>query len=163
MQEIQIIDILKIIAVLIALVGLFLNAWQLYQNNNFRRSEIVSNVLFKTFDDEKISKMFYKLEYDKFTYDDNFHNSKDEERLDKTLVLFNILAKQYYMNLITLEDIEEISYDFLTIYDNQEVQKYLKFLDNWYKNKNHKKIPFEHFRKLSEEIKKHHLKTYNKS
>lgn len=116
-------------------------------------------------EDRDISKIFYKLEYDEFKYSDNFHNSKEEVKLDKILVLFNILSKQYYDKLIGLDDIEEISYDIMTVYDNKEVQKYLTYLDGWYKDNGYKKMPYYNFRKLAEEVKSKHInsKKHNKS
>jgi len=157
-------ELTKIITPFILGYGLYLNYKQMKTNNTQRKNELISNVLFKLLDDKDISNIFYKLEYNAFKYSDSFHHSKEEVKLDKILVLFNILSKQYYDNLIEIDDIEEISYDMMTVYQNQEVQKYLAFLDGWYKDNGYKKMPYSNFRKLAKEVKlKHISQEHNKS
>jgi hypothetical protein len=66
MFEIPLTDFLKIIAILFAAVGLYLNYWQLRKANNQRRTEIVSNVLWKIYNDKELSEIYYQIEYDEF-------------------------------------------------------------------------------------------------
>ena len=152
MENLSISETIKIIAILIASLGLFLNFWQLLQSNKLRRVELVSKTLFLIFDDKDIANIFYKLEYDEFKYNDNFHGSKDEKKVDKLLTALDILGKQHNIGLISLKDVETISYEILTVYHNKELNKYLNFLDNWYKSKKLKKIPFNDFRQLAKKI-----------
>ena len=149
-------EVAKIITPLILGYGLYFNYKQMKTNNAQRKNELISNVLFKLLEDKDIAIMFSKLEYNEFKYNDNFHYSKEERKLDKILVLFNIVSKQYYDNLIDLDDIEEVTYDMMTVYKNKEVQNYLTYLDSWYKDNGYIKKPYHNFRRLAEEIKLKH-------
>ena len=151
-------DWLKITAIFFAAVGLFLNAWQHRRANNQNRIEHVANVLWKIYDDKELSTIYYKIEYHEFEYDDDFHESEDERKLDKLISIFDILAKQYYLGLITSKDIDLVSYEYLVIYQNDEVNKYFLFLDDWFKRRGIKNPPFGKFRSLGEIVEKEHFK-----
>ena len=156
--EIPLADWLKIFAVLIAASGLFVNAWQQRRANNQSRTEHVANVLWKIYDDKELSDIYYKIEYHDFQYGDDFHGSEDERKLDKLISVFDILAKQYYLGLVTSKDIDLVSYEYLVIYQNSEVNDYFSFLDEWFKRRGIKNPPFDKFRTLGKIIENDHFK-----
>jgi hypothetical protein len=141
-------DLLKILAILFAAVGLYLNFWQLRKSNSQRRAEMISDVLWKIYDDKELSEIYYQIEYHEFKYDDNFHGSDNERKLDKLITIFDILAKQYYLKLVTIKDLDFVSYECLVIYQNKEVNKYFVFLEDWFKRRGMKNPPFIKFREL---------------
>ncbi len=157
LAQITLADWLKIIAVLLAVVGLFLNAWQQRKANNQRRMEHVSDLLWKIYDDKELNNIYYKIEYHEFEYNDDFHGSDDEKKLDKLISIFDILAKQYYLGLITIDDIDLVSYEYLVVYQNIEVNKYFQFLDDWFERRGIKNPPFGKFRKLGKLVENNHF------
>jgi len=155
--EVSLADWLKIAAVLFAGTGLFLNAWQHRRANNQNRTEHVANVLWRIYDDKELSDIYYKIEYQEFVYSDEFHGSEDERKLDKLISIFDILAKQHYLGLVTSKDIDLVSYEYLVIYQNSEVNSYFSFLDGWFNRRGIKNPPFGKFRSLGKVIENDHF------
>ena len=114
--EINLIDCMKVLAVLIAAAGLFMNAWQQKKANSQKRVEVISDTLWKIQDDKELREIYYRLEYHKFSYGQEFHNSEEEKYLDKLISLLDIIAKQYFSNHLTKKDVALISYEYLIIY-----------------------------------------------
>ena len=141
-------DWLKVIAVLVAAVGLFLNARQHRKANDQRRVDNVSDVFKDIYNDSELADIYYKIEYREFEYNNEFHRSDEEKKLDKLISSFDILAKKYYLGLVRLKDIELVSYEYLVIYQNPEVQEYFQFLDDWFDRRGIKNPPFDKFRSL---------------
>ncbi len=156
-SQITLPDWLKITAIFLASIGLFLNAWQQWKVYRQKRIEYVSDVLWKIYDDEELSEIYYKIEYSEFIYNSNdFHGSENEKKLDKLLSTFDILAKQYYLKLITIQDIDLISYEYLVIFQNKEINKYFDFLDSWFDKRGIKNPPFDKLRKLGKIVENNH-------
>jgi hypothetical protein len=98
-------------------------------------------VLWKIYNDKELSEIYYQIEYDEFIYDDDFHGSDNERKLDKLITIFDILAKQYYLGLVTTKDVDLASYECLVLYQNEEVNKYFIFLEGWFKRRGIKSPP----------------------
>ena len=75
--------------------------------------------------------IFYAIEYSKFKYDDKFHDSEDERKLDKTLVHFANLALAWKSGLLEDDDIFPVQYFARRLLRNNGVKDYLSFLDDW--------------------------------
>lgn len=73
--------------------------------------------------------VYYKLEYSNFKYDINFHGSGTEKQLDKLLGHFSNIGRLYFSNILTRSDLKFLEYEFLIIYQNQNIKSYLLFLD----------------------------------
>lgn len=152
----NLLEISKIIIPLILIIGLISTFWQLYITNKQRKAELISKVLFKILDDEDISSIFKKIDYDDFKFDKKTHQfeSSDEKALDKLLTLLNSLAMQYDLNLIKINDLDEIKYELLITYRNKKVQKYLSNLDKHYNDNKIGIVAYDSFRNLVKEIDK---------
>ncbi|MEO0075903.1 MAG: hypothetical protein ABIK31_07390 [candidate division WOR-3 bacterium] len=128
-------------------------AWQLWESNKQtrksaiqKRSEYVIN-LYNTFiNDKDMVEIYYKLEYSEFRYDDNFHGSQTEKQLDKLLGHFSNIGRLFNLGILTREDLKFFEYEFLVIYQNKNIQAYLRFLDNWFKLRQINIKKFEYFR-----------------
>jgi hypothetical protein len=156
-SSIPLLDILQILVFTVAAIGLILNAWQIHISNRQRRSEIVTSVVWKILDSNEISEAYYAIEYGKFKYNSDFHGSEMEQKLDKLIGILDMLAKQYFMGLLKKNDISVISYRYLVIYQNGEIQKYFDFLDSWRKDRGIAEIPFANFRKLGVLVEKYYF------
>ena len=110
--------------------------------NGFIHNELVMNI-------------FYRIENNDFHYTgENFHGTEEERILYKLLTMFNNFAKIYLTGVLPKNDIKAVESEFLTIYRNGEVKKYLEFIDNWELVKNTNIHPFSAFLKLSNIIEK---------
>lgn len=111
-----------------------------------KRSEYVID-LYNTFvNDKDMLDAYYKMEYSEFAYDDTFHGSDLERKLDKLLGHFSNIGRLFNLGILTREDLRFLEYEFLIINQNQDVQAYFNFLDNWFRIRNINDKKFEYFR-----------------
>jgi hypothetical protein len=148
-NEIRLGDIIAAASFSIAALGLFLNWWQLRLGGIRKRAEFVVSVFNRYVMDPVSSKAFYDIEYDRFRYDDDFHESEAEQHLDRLLTYFEKVAALYDMGTITLKDLELVRYEFVRVHRNQEVQKYFAFLDKSSRGLNIRGGTYERYRRLA--------------
>lgn len=98
--------------------------------------------------------IYYKIEYGKFDYNEEFHESSEEKRLDKLLGFFENIAKLYIMKNITLDDLRYFAYEFLVIYQDNSVKQYIRFLEQWFSRRGIKIKPYEAFQKVGKILEK---------
>jgi hypothetical protein len=129
-SEISLGDIIAAAGFIIAAIGLLLTLCQLRTDSKRKRAEFIVSVANQYMTDSETSKIFYLLEYEKFKYGPEFHESEKERQLDRLLSYFEIIATLYDMGMFTRADLELIKYQFVRVYRNAEVKKYFEFLDN---------------------------------
>jgi len=128
-NEIRLGDIIAAASFSIAAIGLFLNWWQLRLGGIRKRAEFIVSVFNQYVTDPLASDIFYEIEYGRFQYNEDFHRSENERKLDRLLSYFEKIAALYEIGTITLHDLELVRYDFLRVYQDASVQKYFKTLD----------------------------------
>lgn len=153
---IKIADWLQIGAFLLAIIGLYYNTQERKKTNFQERIKIISNIINEIYQDNKLSEMLYRLissySHKPFLYTKEFHGSEDEKILDRLLFKLDFLAKQYYGNILTIEDFSIIKEMYLDIYTNKEIEKYFQYLDEYYQSLNKKNEFSLSFRNLSKEF-----------
>jgi len=152
--EISIADLLLVISILIAAVGLFLNFLQMRKNNLQKRAEYMINLYNQYASDSDMIDVYYEIEYGKFDYHEGFHQSSEEKKLDKLLGFFENIAKLYIMKNITLDDLKYVAYEFLVIYQDNSVKQYIQFLEQWFSQRGIKVKPYEAFQKVGKILEK---------
>ena len=123
---------------------------------------LVSDVLWKIYDDDDMRNVFYQFEYGELRYSEVHHGSDNEKNVDKLMACLEILAKQYYLGLLTLEGIELITYEYITVYQDDEIKKHLISLDGWFEKRGIKNPPYEKFKKLGTLIEKNYFNQLQK-
>jgi len=141
-------ELAQIAAALFAAIGLIFTGVQISQSNKQHRISRVDDARKEFYSNKMIQDLYYKIEYDKFFYTDEFQESEEEKTLDYMLGIFDSLAKQIEMGLLKEEDLELISYEYRIIYTHPEKKKYFVFLDDWYKKKKQPGQAFKSFRSL---------------
>lgn len=63
-----------------------------------------------------------------YRYDENFHLSKSEERIDRLMFKLNNISKLYQTNKITESKFGYFEYYFAKVCTNKEVGKYLSYV-----------------------------------
>ncbi|MDH4482639.1 MAG: hypothetical protein QE279_08015 [Rhodoferax sp.] len=119
------------VSALFAAVGLYLNYIQNGRTNRQARASLVAKFLSDFADDKEMQSIFYAIEYSKFHYDDNFHDSDEERKLDRLIVHFANLALAWKSGLLENLDIVPVEYFARRLLRDEGVKSYLRFLDNW--------------------------------
>jgi hypothetical protein len=115
----------------LAAAGLWLNVQQSRRTNKQSRAALVSNTIREFSNDEDMRAIFYSIEYSEFQYEDDFHNSPEERKLDKVLVHFSNLALAWQAGLLTDTDIEPVTYFVRRLLRDKGVKQYLQFVEVW--------------------------------
>lgn len=149
-------DLLLTLSILIASIGLFLNFLQMRKNNLQKRAEYMINLYNQYASDPDMIDIYYKIEYGEFYYNEEFHQSPEEKKLDKLLGFFENIAKLYIMKNITftLDDLKYVAYEFLVIYQDKSVKQYLQFLEYWFSQRGITVKPYEAFQKTGKILEK---------
>ncbi len=135
-------ELLQTGGVFVAAGALFLNWWQLRKNTLQRRSEHITGLFAKYHEDPDTVEMFRRVDHGEEIFNNNFHGSPDETKLDKLLFIFERIATLYEMGVIVPADLMFLTYEFIRISDNQSIRDYFAWLDDWYKDRG---IPGENF------------------
>jgi hypothetical protein len=153
-NQITIGDIIQVGALFIASVGLFLNLIQLRAANRQKRAEYIINMYNQSALDKDVLDIYYKIEYGNFTYDQEFHGSEEEIKLDKLIDMYDNIAKLYLLGNFTLRDLNYVAYRYLVVYQDESIGNYLSFLDTWYVQRGMKVKPFDAFRAVGQILEK---------
>jgi hypothetical protein len=128
-REVRIGDLISAISFTVAAVGLFLNWWQLRLAAIRKRAEFIVSVFNQFITDTESSQAFYDVEYNRLEYNQSFHGSPEERRLDRLLYYFEKIAALYKLKTISLQDLELVRYEFIRVYRNKAVKSYFETLD----------------------------------
>jgi len=163
------VELIQTIANIATALTFALAAWQLEEANRQnrknavqKRSEYVID-LYNTFvNDKDMFDVYYKIEYSDFVYDNLFHGSDLEKKLDKLLGHFSNIGRLFHLGILTRNDLRFLEYEFLIIYQNKNIQAYLNFLDNWFHLRNINDKKFEYFRLTGKYLEEHNNKNIEK-
>jgi hypothetical protein len=153
-NEISLGDLISAASFLIAALGLFLNWWQLRLDAIRKRAEFIVSVFSEFVMDKDSARALYDIEYDRFKYTPTFHESVREMRLDRLLYYFEKIAALAELGTISLEDLELVRYEFVRVYRNKQVQKYLTTLDDAADDVGVRGGTFERFRRVAAKLEK---------
>jgi hypothetical protein len=102
----------------------------------------------------EIQNTFYAIEYSVFKYDDSFHKSKFERKIDNLLKDFAHIALAWQASLLSTTDIKPIQYKVLKVMRDPEIRKYLEFIADWSQQNNIGEHPYAALTNLSERLAK---------
>lgn len=75
-----------------------------------------------------------------------FHKSFCNECEKNYLGHFSNIGRLYNLGILIRDDLNYVKYEFLAIYQNQNIQAYLTFLNGWFKLRQINNRKFEDFR-----------------
>lgn len=155
LQQITLGDLLLGASILIASVGLFLNYFKNVKDSRIKRSEFIMNLFNQFSSNTDMVDIYLKIRNGRFIFNkENFHDSEDARKIEIMLGLFENIAALYFIKNITLDDIKNIAPEFLTINNNAEVKKFLKYLDDQNKLLGINEKAYKHLRNICEVFKK---------
>jgi hypothetical protein len=149
-NEVTVGDILTLLGLLVASIGLFFTWLSMRRGNRQARAQFLIDLLNQYRSDADLLSMYYEIEYGEFAYDGNFHTSEKEKKLDKLLGYFENIAKLWRMGNITVDDVQIVAYEIIVLYQDNAVKEYLAFLDEWFAERGIKARPYAAFRDLGE-------------
>lgn len=144
--------LIPILSFFIAACAFSVNVYQTNLNNRLGRAKIVSDCLHIFMDDKMMHSAFYKIEYGQFEYNNDFHGSTEEREVDKLLRHFSNLALMWEGGLLKLKDIHPLQYFILRSVNDEEVVKYLTFIDEWSNIAKTGGHPYSSLKKLSKKL-----------
>lgn len=153
-NEVSVGDLIQVGAVLVAAGGLVFSAWQTRRSNKQGQFQQVLDLHGRFLSDAQLVETYYLFEYSKFVYGKEFHGSKLERQVDRLLQTFENMAMCYEEGLVTARELDVVAYHYLVLYQDEELQKYLTWLDGWYKQRGIKEIPFGPFRTVGRILEK---------
>ena len=90
-------DVLQIIGLFGAVIGLYLNYRHLQANNRQKAAEFIINLNNSMTENKAMNEIYYEIEYGRFEYDDSFHHTPKEIEVDNLLDHFESIAKLYLL------------------------------------------------------------------
>ena len=109
------------------------------------RAALLKDLYLQFRNDEFVAEAFYKIEYGEFRYTPEFHESKDEPKIDRLLTLCELVCAMHSDGTLTDREMEYFKYQFKRIHGDLEIKKYLACLDRFYALNNMHKKAFEKF------------------
>ena len=131
---------------------------QIEANTKQKTAEYITRLQESFFANKDALEMYYSIEYSEFLYSKEFHGSSDEKSLDALLYHLNTLADYYLLSELDEDAMGNFAYRYLVVYQNEEVQKYLAYLDIWYAQRRMKGRAFNSFRTVGIELEQQHYK-----
>lgn len=150
--EIRLGDLISALSMLVAAFALFLNWWQAKRNAIQQRGQYIAGLFSEYLKEPDTTAIFYKLEYDKFTYSLSMEGTDEEIKLDKLLANYDRIAALHEMGLLSFDDLRFMEYEFVRVAKNTAVQEYLKDLDKWYEDERIPGPAFPSFRRAAEKL-----------
>lgn len=121
-------EIIGCVTMLVAVVGLIFSCYQWWKKVQLERAERLSKLINMLKKDELL-KTLYMIDYSEFQYDENFHNSDNEAKIDKFLYLCEYILYLRNNNIIREKEFLFFEYDINRIIKNTGIQSYLSYLE----------------------------------
>ena len=84
-------SVAELITAIVAVVGVIVTVGEYKRSNRIKRSSYIEPLIDKLKSDD-ISQVVYMLQYGKFFYNKEFHGSKEEIKVDRTLQYLSYLC-----------------------------------------------------------------------
>jgi len=143
-----------ILTIIVGLGAIMVAYRQLKASADAQKSIFFKDLYSTMFENEQIKTAFYMLERNKFTYNvtgtDKFHGSEIEKQIDFLLGFFVTVCELHKNKMLSSKEMTVFDYRLKRVYDNKELQKYLKDLDLFYDTNNIDMRAFQAFRNYCE-------------
>ena len=135
-------DLINAGLLIVAIIGICFTYQQIKESHKTQKATFFKDLYSTMFSDHDIREAFYQIEYGEFDYDVNFHGSDSEKAIDKLLSFIDLICDLYAQRIISQHEMSFFKYEFTRIYRNDNVQRYLKFLTNFYTQTGTETKPF---------------------
>ena len=144
-------DVINLALLVTVLIGILFTYLQMRINTKTQRAIFFKELYSTMFTDEVIRSIYYKIEYNQFQYNLEFHSGSEEEKsIDRLLSFADLVSELYFQKVISEKEMSFFEYEFIRIFKNSEIKKYLHYLRQFYEANSCCKKPFERFVKYGE-------------
>lgn len=144
-NTISISDILSLIFLGLAIIGIFLTRHQIKQGYNVQKATFFKDLFQTMYGDPEIRNTFYLIEHGKFVFNDNFYESGNEQSIDRLLCFVDLICSLYAGKMLTKQEMLYFEFELITIYNDPNVQAYLEHITGLYKDRKFVTTPFASF------------------
>lgn len=150
-NEVTLGNLLTIVAIAIAL---FLYLLSQRTERKLQTTKFVRDFAKDFYERREVSSLFREIDYEKFKFDDTMINTPRETTLLHLLDILDFIAVNCKNRVIKLDDIKTtgLEYAIIRVYNNSEIQKYLKYLDDKNKDRGIKNFGYNNFKELGKEL-----------
>jgi hypothetical protein len=139
-------DIINTSLLLTAVIGIFLTLRQAHQSRKTQNAAFFKDLYSTMFSDPDIREAYYQIEYRRFAYDETFHGSALEPKVDRLLKFADLVCRLYQNKMIGKFEMKAFEYQFLRVYENDQIQKYLKFIKDYSQKVERVEEPFRNYK-----------------
>ena len=133
-NEVKVSDLLTLGGWILTIIGLGFTALQIRRAARTQRYQFLLTVTERYFGEKEVREFYYKLDYDKFTFDPKtFLGTEDERFLDGIIYNLDIIGRMLRMDGLSLREVSILGFQVSRVMGNSEVQRYLAWLDGEYK------------------------------
>jgi hypothetical protein len=123
-------DALTIVGFVFTILTLVFTALEIRRNTLAQRIKFLLDLTERYFSDTAVRKFFYKVDYRQFRFDEDTFTGTDEERwLDSLLYTFDLIGFMVRTKAVRLDEVRIIAFQASRVLNNDEVKKYLLWLD----------------------------------
>lgn len=132
MSNEAIIDLVALfVAVLVGVGGFYFTIKQMREGNKAKRAEFIAEIISTLRKDEQIAQTYYQyFEYGSEWYDDGFHLSEREKRVDTLFSYLDYICYLYKNNCITIQEFGLFKYQIDRVCRNENTKVYFADLSS---------------------------------
>lgn len=145
LEALTIADRINAALLLFTALGVVAAFWQIRAGARAQRATFLKDLYMQLRTDSEVARAFYLIEYCEFTYNAEFHGSELEPKIDRLLTLIDLVCEMRAQRVITKREMSFFDYQFNRVARNQEILKYLHFLNGFYKRNGLDRKPFSAF------------------
>jgi|HubBroStandDraft_4_1064222.scaffolds.fasta_scaffold996480_1 hypothetical protein len=124
-------DIVAITAFVIATVTAILAYRQYRITVVTNRARFTLDFMQQWYSNTEIRKMYYRIDYQRWLFDpDSFRMSADEPAVDQILFMLDLVSHLLKLGVLSRSELSIIRFEAIAVLENEEVKKYLKWLDS---------------------------------
>jgi len=135
-----------------AVIGIALTFWQVRVGVRTQRAQFLQELYSTLVSDPDIGEAYYLIEYGSFEYGSDFHGSAIERKVDRLLGFADLVAELHLQSIISAREMTFFSYRFKRLFDDPGIQRYLSFLDLFYRRVGIDKRPYHSFQQVAQKF-----------
>lgn len=124
------------------------------REKSIRRADLVRGYTSEFYSEEALVTLFTDLDYSRFRFtadEETWLGKKPEQTVVRLLDLFNAVGHNWHRKVLSIEDVHgtTLGYAILRAYNDDEMQKYLAYVDVWDADHLGTGVAFEYFRRIA--------------
>lgn len=134
---------------LVTALGVLAAFWQIRAGARAQRATFLKDLYMQLRTDEDVREAFYAIEYGRFEYSVDFHDSALEAKIDRLLTLIDLVCEMREQSILSRREMGFFEYQFGRVARDPGIRAYLRFLSGVYSQNGVKHEPFAAFQSWS--------------